>query len=394
MTRVDRRLAALGVMAALLLGLLLPASAGATATGSGRDPTAPLATSVSTTLGTWATVPMGNLHQPLNTFWQLLFLGTGGSTWTNRVEATATATNGGLVLGASPGLSRVVVGVRPSQELRYSPLIATDDGGRSWSNGLVFPGLADQPDSLAFSPGGRALALVGADDATEVLVDDSGLSGWHTLETQSELAGAPSGRRCGLLSIGATGFLGGAPALGGGCARHVVGVLRLDDGRWTLVGPAPPASFGSGPVAVFSMVSTSEDSMSVLFGVDHDGRLNVGAAWTEDSGRSWRVSAPLRLGRQRLESLGAAGSAGLFVLSGPSGSLHPDLHVIGGPGTPWARVVSPPEGTSTVAFPPSDAPEALAVSGTTLRVWELSADASRWSSRQLLRVPIQFGSSS
>lgn len=394
MTRVDRRLAALGVMAALFLGLLLPASAGATAGGPGRDPTAPLATSVSTTLGTWATVPMGNLRQPLNTFWQLLFLGTGGSTWINRVEATATATNGGLVLGASPELPRVVVGVRPSQELRYSPLIATDDGGRSWTNGLVFPGLADQPDSLAFSPGGRALALVGAHGATEVLVDDSGLSGWHTLETQSELAGAPGGRRCGLLSIGATGYLGTAPALGTGCARHVVGVLRLDDGRWTLVGPALPASFGSGPVAVFSMVPISEDSMSVLFGVDHDGRLDLGAAWTEDSGRSWRVSAPLSLGRQHLESLGAAGPAGLFVLSDPSGSPRPDLHVITGPGAPWARMVSPPKGTATVAFVPNNPPEALAVSGTTLRIWELSAGATRWSSHQLLSVPIQFGSSS
>ena len=76
----------------------------------------PLATSVQTAAGTWATIPMGHLGQPLNTFWQLFFQPPGATSWSNQVEATATATNGGLVL-ASAGDRSVIVGVRPSVRL-------------------------------------------------------------------------------------------------------------------------------------------------------------------------------------------------------------------------------------------------------------------------------------
>ena len=119
----------------------------------------PLATSVQTSDGTWATIPMGRLDEPLNTFWQLFYRPDGSVPWSNRVEATATATNGGLVL-ASAGPS-LLVGVRPSVDLTFTPLISTSNGGRSWSDGLVAKELAARPDALA-TTAGHALALVNA----------------------------------------------------------------------------------------------------------------------------------------------------------------------------------------------------------------------------------------
>ena len=66
---------------------VLLASVGISALGSapaGGDPTpgvptvpTPLATSIHSGAGTWVTLPMGNLSQPLNTFWQLFFQPTG-----------------------------------------------------------------------------------------------------------------------------------------------------------------------------------------------------------------------------------------------------------------------------------------------------------------------------
>ena len=107
----------------------------------------PLATSVQAGGGTWATVAMGDLGQPLDTFWQLLFRPSRASSWSDRVEATAVATNGGLVLAS--GSNSLVVGVRPSNNLTFSPLISTSDGGRSWSNGLLNQGLVSRPQALA-----------------------------------------------------------------------------------------------------------------------------------------------------------------------------------------------------------------------------------------------------
>ena len=100
---------------------------------------------------------MGRLDEPLNTFWQLFYRPNGSVPWSNRVEATATATNGGLVL-ASAGPS-LLVGVRPSVDLTFTPLISTTNGGRSWSDGLVAKELAARPDALA-TTAGHALALV------------------------------------------------------------------------------------------------------------------------------------------------------------------------------------------------------------------------------------------
>ena len=154
----------------------------------------PLATSVQAGGGTWATVAMGDLGQPLDTFWQLLFRPSGASSWSDRVEATAVATNGGLVLAS--GSDSLVVGVRPSNDLTFSPLISTSNGGRSWSNGLLNQGLVSRPQALA-SARRRALAIVQGGEGAQVLRDTKDSSAWQPVTTVRALASTPSSRACG-----------------------------------------------------------------------------------------------------------------------------------------------------------------------------------------------------
>ena len=85
-------------------GVLLPATAiavlglsAAACSSSGSSTTSPpddalsptpLATSLESAGATWATIPMGNLDQPLNTFWQLFELPQGATRWSNQVQST------------------------------------------------------------------------------------------------------------------------------------------------------------------------------------------------------------------------------------------------------------------------------------------------------------------
>ena len=110
---------------------------------------APLATSVSTTLGSWATIPMGHLDDPANTFWEVFSLPAGATTWAAHTPPDV-ADNGGLV--AAPTSTGVVVGFRPSDLLKFSPLASTADGGVTYTTGLVPGALSavQEPARLRF----------------------------------------------------------------------------------------------------------------------------------------------------------------------------------------------------------------------------------------------------
>ncbi|HEY1971423.1 MAG TPA: hypothetical protein VGH89_25945, partial [Pseudonocardia sp.] len=119
--------------------------------------TAPVPTVVANSTGTWVTLPMGHLDDPLNTFWQLLYRPAGSSHWTDQVEATAAATNSGLALAATGG--RAVVAVRPSDRLVFSPLIDTTNGGQTWQNGLLPEGVTPITQSVATGPDATIAAV-------------------------------------------------------------------------------------------------------------------------------------------------------------------------------------------------------------------------------------------
>ena len=361
--RVSRRPAARAT-AGLALSAICLASCGASGPGAASGERAapalatPLATSVEGGGGTWATVPMGDLRQPANTFWQLFFRRDGARTWSNQVEATATATNGGLVL--APAGHSLLVGVRPSQLLTFTPLISTADAGGSWSTGLISQGLTSRPTALAMSPGGGALALVNGRGGPEVLESTRGLSSWQPLVTGKALASNPIDRPCepgpltavGYVRVSPTRSTPDDPVIGTSCRRPgVVGIFQEVMATWETVGPTLPS--GSGQAQVLGLFP-ARDGLATLIGLsgaraEVNGGTNLLAAWAALR-KPWASSAPLLLPKgDRLLSYGATPGGGLFVLVARPGGEN-ELAVVAATSHAWRRLPPPPPGTTTVAF--------------------------------------------
>jgi hypothetical protein len=398
---------ALKVVAGLALGAVSVSSCGGGGPQAASEVetavalSTPLATSVAGGGGTWATVPMGNLAQPVNTFWQLFFRRSGALSWSNQVRATATATNGGLVLAPAGG--SLLVGVRPSQMLTFTPLIGTRDGGRSWSTGLISEGLASRPSALALGTDGAALAVVNTPDGTEVLDSASNLSSWQVLVTSAALASTPSGRACGPGPLSAVGYLpvrlesgraagaGAGAVVGASCGRPgVAGIFEQAAGGWETAGPK--LSSAAGQAHVLGLFPTG-DELAALLEVTGSSGPKLIAAWSKAL-NTWSSSPPFEVtSGERLLSDGAAPGGGLFVLLARPG-LGDEI-ALAEPGTAgWHELAAPPAGTTTVAFGPGRTVEALAAGRTVLTVWRLENGSGTWAKNQVLHVAIQYGSSS
>jgi hypothetical protein len=382
----------LGLALAAVLGPGVASSRPAAAASIATPVPEPLATSIHTAAGTWATLPMGRLNQPLNTFWQLFFQPAGTTSWSDQVRATATATNGGLVLASAAGRP-FIAAVRPANLLRFSPIIATTDAGHSWSNGLLSDGLAASPSALFTAPDGQTLALVDKGLRGRVLASGGNLSAWHTLLTARQLAGSGPGAACHLQSLTAVAALSGRAVIGASCGRPgAVGLFDQRAGSWQTEPLELPASLRRGRVQVLTLAATASGLSAVLRVATPAGAVLV-AAWATPSGQ-WTVSpaAPLPPNRH-LVSIGPADGIGLFALSATaSGSTA--LTEVDGPGAAWRTITPPPRGTATVAFDPASPAgvTALAVRGTTMTAWTLAA--GRWDKGQVLRISLKFGSSS
>ncbi|GEM_PF-372158 len=364
----------------------------------------PLATSVQTPEGDWATVPMGHLDDPLNTFWQLLFRPSGTTLWSNKVEAaTAMATNGGLVLassGADPSRGLLVVGIRPSVKLGLTPIVATTDAGVSWSNGLLASNgqldlrLAPRPDALALGAGGRALAIVErAKNGGDTVLESTGaLSSWKPLVSEDVLRAKAAARGCMPDALTAVGYLGDTAVVGASCRNPgALGLFAEISGRWQGIGPRLGPSIIDGRSEVLALW-TRGSGLTALIGTSRAHLAELRTFWTAN-GTTWEVSRPLRVSAaQHVVSYGPTSGNGVFVLLGtPGGSAQ--LEVINGPGSAWAHLPAPPARTATVAFSPDGAVDALAVNDTVLTVWSLSSSSGGWTRSQVLHVAIQFGSS-
>lgn len=391
------RRVAMAVVVALTVGALLcacsqPSSpSGDPATPANASIPTPMATSIQTVDGTWSSIPMGHLDQPLNTFWQLFFLPSGSSTWSNQVEATAVATNGGIVLASDNGHS-LLAGIRPSNLLTYSPLIDTSDAGATWSNGLLTEALTAHPNALAVNANGQGLALVNGPSGTRVLSSDN-LSTWRTLVSEPTLAASIPGRDCGLASIDALAYSSGEAVVGAQCGRSgVVGIFTDGLGGWRRIGPVLPSSLRGTGVQVLSLDAT-DTGLSALLGVSGPAGTSLVGASTANGGVNWALSPAFRLkASEQVASFGPAPNSGFFVLSsGPSGD---NLEVLDGPNSTWAALPPPPTGTATVAFGSDPAVDALVVDQTVMTVWTLSTGSpSGWVKGQVINVPTEFGSS-
>jgi hypothetical protein len=343
----------------------------------------PLATSFAGPTGTgWAVVEMGGPAAQHDNFWELFVRPARSARWRLATPA-GVADNGGLVVAGSGGGS-LVTGFRPSQDLTFSPLAVSLDGGATWSSsGPVSPGLASAPGALAAGPGGRLIALTsggGAELGTGAT--------WTRLSSARALAATPAGRACLVTGLTAAAFGPSAtPMLAAGCARAgVAGIFAGGGGGWHAAGPAVPAALARQDIEVLTLTSYAAASgagLVALLQIGSGPGASLTAAWLHGG---WTLSAPLRIGTAQLTStaIGPGGSFGVVLNSSRGATLA-------GPGASWRALPALPRGTATLALGPAAAVDAVAVHLGAFTDWRLGA--AGWTPAQTIQVTIPYGSS-
>jgi hypothetical protein len=382
MTRPWRAAAALAVA-------LLAAGCGSvssrTAAGNSAAPVPlSLTTAVTGPGATWAAVPMG-AASGANLFWQLFMLPAGGSRWSLQTPPDI-ATNGALILAGQDGQG-LITGERPSLDLTFSAITTTRDGGRDWATLPPTSGLANVPDALAAAPDGHLITL---GENHEVSVAGSAGAGWTTLTTGHALAATPAGRGCALTGLTAAAYTpGGSPLVAGTCGHPgTTGVFAYTGGTWHPAGPTLPASLAGQHVQVLRLSRTGSSDVALL-AVGTGTPASLLAAWTSDGGQHWSLSPGFKLGGSHPVSVTfGSGGATAVVLNGNRGET------LTGPGASWRALPALPAGrTVTLALPAAGTTDALAASGSTLTAWQLTGGSAKWARTQVIKVPIQYGSS-
>jgi hypothetical protein len=372
-----------------LAAALLAAGCGSTAsqTTAPPSPARPpsLATSLATTTGTWAVAVMGGSAASHNNFWQLFVRPDATSTW-RLATPPGVASNGGLVLTGLRGGS-VLAGFRPSQDLDYSPLATTKNNGRTWSPALLDARLADVPGALAADPAsGRLLALL-TDGTAEI--SRPGGTAWTRLTTRHALATSPAGTRCEPGSLHAAAFSpSGQPMVAAGCGRPgTAGIFTRTGRTWQLTGPALPATYAHQAITVLQLTTAGKTTTALLAaGTGPAARLLAG--WSADGGAHWKLSPPLPLNDATLTSASSGPGSGLAIILN-----HRRAAAITSAVHSWRPLPQLPPDAATLAPGPSGGWNALAVHGIQLTIWRAVTGAQSWTREQVMKVPVQFGSS-
>jgi hypothetical protein len=377
-------------VALALAGAALTAGCGSTAAPppapatQATQPAPSLDTSLDTPAGTWAVAVMGGTAAQNNNFWQL-FIRPAESTRWKLVTPPGTADNGGLVLAA--GGKALFTAFRPSQDLTYTPLIQTLDGGQAWSSlNPVGAALASAADALAVKPGGRQLLALLADGTAQLAAPGSAT--WTTLASQQTLAASPPGRSCGLQALTAAAFTpSGIPLLAGSCARPgTAGIFAASNGTWRAAGPALPAALTRQDITVLRLTQTAGE-VATLLQAGTGPEASLLTAWSAD-GSHWTLSPPLPLhGAAPTTASFGPGAITAIIISADRGAI------ITSAGSSWRPLPPLPAGTATLAPGPGGTADALATDRGTLTVWQLTPSSTTWAKAQVINVPIQYGSS-
>jgi hypothetical protein len=381
-----RKLGALAAAGAVAAVSAACGSAPSPASAPASPPALPgLATSVVTTTGpTWAVVVMGGSAAQWNNFWQIFTRPSDSAQW-RLVTPPGVASNGGFVI-ADDGAESLTAGFRPSQDLVFTPLAATSNDGSAWTAGVLDASLADTADALAADGDGALLALLSNGTVQQ---SATGGASWTTLTTQRSLAASASGRQCGLRTLTGTAFTAGHTALlAGDCTRPgVTGIFAESSHAWHLAGPAVTGLLTRGNVSVLALTSTPGGVAALLAAGSGQGTSLIGA-WLAGTSSRWIMSAPLPLHGAAVTSasFGPDGQTAL-VLTGNRGET------LANAGGAWEPLPALPSGTATLAPVSGGGVQALAVHSVTLTVWQLARDHGTWQAAQVIKVPIQFGSS-
>jgi hypothetical protein len=329
-------------------------------------------------------VPMGHLSDPANTFYET-FTATVAGPWA-LTTPPGVATNGGIVL-ATP--TKGAVAVLPFYASKLTALSALV-GGRAGGDGQVSAALAHGPSALAVDLSSGALATVSARGV--VRVQASLTARQVSVTTLSALKAAPGLRACGVAAITAVAFdAQGRLALGLHCTKPGTTAVALQGVSAWSISKAP----GLGAVSVLRL---DPDGSGLLALVRSGGmRASLRALRITGSSvsssrsvpvmdlviRSTSVSAPSSSGRSEVVAL--AGSKAVSALVLDPGSATRFL----GAALPLSTraVVSissaPLSGSGLVAFE---------VQGGAATIVSLT-DSGAWSTSQVERVTIPYGSS-
>jgi hypothetical protein len=385
------------VAGGLLLAAVLLAGCGSTraAPQAARltPPATPsLATSQTYARATWAVVVMGGSAAAENNFWELFTRPAGAVKWA-LATPLGVADNGGLAV-ANVGARSLVTAFRPSQDLTFSPLSASQDDGAHWSqSGLLSGGLAPVPSAFAGAPSGGLIALTSHGDA-EVAAHAG--AAWTSLASERSVAASPAGRACGLARLTAVAFSSsGTPLLAGQCTRPgAVGIFASGAGSWQATAPTLPSSLARQDIEVLGLASTGPASVALLQ-AGRGAAASLITAWSAGGGQQWRVSAPLRLrGRAvRSAAFGTGGAIGVTLTGGGAVTVT-------GPGAAWrslpalpAQAAQVPAAGVTLAAGPGGF-DALVGQASQLSVWQPTTGGAGWKRVQVIKVQIPYGSSS
>ncbi len=388
---------AAAVTASLVTAAL--AGCGSTRVSNTGQPAAPatpsLATSASYPDGTWAVLVMGGSAASHNDFWQVFARPSGKQAAWRLATPLGVASNGGIAVAATGGPS-LIAAVLPSQDLHFSPISRSTDGGAKWvADGLLDAPLAATPSALAAAPSGGLIALTRA-GAAEVAGRPGG--SWARLTTEHSVASSPAARSCGLTSLTAAGYTAaGSALLAGTCSRGGrAGIFAHGAGGWVAAGPDLPAALAGRPVTVLQLARSGTADVALLQ-VGTGRTASLLGAWSSGTGSGWQLSAPYRLAGAQPRSAAVAGRALGVLLRGADGTTGRAV-TVAGPGAAWQALPALPAGTATLpagamtlAAGPAGGFQLLTARLGQLSVW--TAGSAGWARAQAIKVSIPYGSS-
>ena len=361
----------------------------------------PPAQAVADATGTWATVAMGHLDDPPNTFGELLYrptdpgcprdfaAGCGSRDWT-LATPPGVASNGGLFAATNPD-GTLTAGFGVSLDLTFSPLAESGDHGAVWTGGILPAALVPVTDALASSGPTARLALVSAGGG-QVLSARGDLSTWAVLARRATLDPVAAASGCALGSLTAVAVTStGDDLVAGTCGSGArAGVFRVAGAGApsvvTAVGPRVPVPSGT-PVRVDRLVATPAGlSALVVAGSGPSSRLFL--ASSADGAATWTVSAPYPTGSTVASASVGADGGMVVVLTGSRRAAATVATV----GARWSTLPPLPAGTAVVTVDGRGSYSALVPSGSSLDVEVLTGGT--WTPHQELAVPIPYGSTS
>lgn len=382
--------ALLALVAGILLTLVVAVGVVPPRSSSASEelPPSPLATSVSIDGATFAAIPMGDLSEPLNTFWQLFKLSAGSVHWTLDTPP-GIADNGGLVIeGGSPSL--LAVAIRPSNLLTFTA-IAVLGAHANWSNGGLIPGaLVGAPTAFVGTKVASFAAVKTAGGA--VVRSKNGLSSWTRIGTAAELSAVAAGT-CRVRAVDALATNAGLPLYAGvSCsAGNRAGIFAFDGSSWRVIGPKL-GRLGTGASRTVLMLSASPLGLTAIIATTSTEKIRLVVA-RSSNGSSWASTPPLSLpASASIASLGTTGNAGAYVVWRENGVFA----AVATANNRWSTLPRLPDDALTIALPqgPSGSVDAVGGRHSTFLGWRLDRGTSRWQQTESFTVPILYGSSS